>query len=114
MKPYRPKLESRFILDVTILDGTLIAPNTPFTKIWRMRNNGKTMWPFGTQLQWIGGETLGNRVSVELEVSETYHKFFILLQGVFFLVFLQGKSSVTLQKNSLFLSVIYFLPFSQI
>lgn len=113
MKPYRPKLESRFILDVTILDGTLIAPNTPFTKIWRMRNNGKTMWPFGTQLQWIGGETLGNRVSVELEVSETYHKFFILLQGVFFF-FLQGKKFSYLAKEFFIFICYIFLPFSQI
>ncbi|XXG49423.1 hypothetical protein AAC387_Pa02g3613 [Persea americana] len=68
MKHGRPKLESRFIQDVTILDGTLIAPNTPFTKIWRIRNNGILVWPRGTQLVWIGGDKLGDRVSVELEI----------------------------------------------
>ncbi|RWR74282.1 protein NBR1 [Cinnamomum micranthum f. kanehirae] len=68
MKPSRPKLESRFIQDVTILDGTLIVPNTPFSKIWRMRNNGTLAWPRGTQLVWIGGDRLGDRVSVELEI----------------------------------------------
>lgn len=33
------KLDSRFIQDVNILDGTIVAPLTPFTKIWRMRNS---------------------------------------------------------------------------
>lgn len=83
MKPSRPKLESRFIQDVTILDGTLIVPNTPFSKIWRMRNNGTLAWPRGTQLVWIGGDRLGDRVSVELEVSKTYHEFFICIHYMF-------------------------------
>lgn len=83
MKPSRPKLESRFIQDVTILDGTLIVPNTPFSKIWRMRNNGTLAWPHGTQLVWIGGDRLGDRVSVELEVSKTYHEFFICIHYMF-------------------------------
>lgn len=86
MKHGRPKLESRFIQDVTILDGTLIAPNTPFTKIWRIRNNGTLVWPRGTQLVWIGGDKLGDRVSVELEVSKTYHEFFICIHYMFYIL----------------------------
>ncbi|KAF8408307.1 hypothetical protein HHK36_007455 [Tetracentron sinense] len=69
MKPYRPKLDSRFIQDVNVVDGTTMAPTTPFTKIWRMRNNGTIVWPRGTQLVWIGGDQFTDRVSVEIPVD---------------------------------------------
>ncbi|XP_040987272.1 protein JOKA2 isoform X2 [Juglans microcarpa x Juglans regia] len=65
-----PKLDSRFILDVNVMDGTVMAPSTPFTKIWKMRNNGSAVWPRGTQLVWIEGDRLSNAFSVEIEVPE--------------------------------------------
>ncbi|XP_077226579.1 protein JOKA2-like [Tasmannia lanceolata] len=67
-RPGRAKLESCFIQDVTVLDGTMMAPATPFTKIWRMRNNGTVAWPSGTQLVWIGGDKLCDKFSAELEI----------------------------------------------
>ncbi|KAM5571916.1 hypothetical protein ABKV19_012144 [Rosa sericea] len=68
VKPGRPKLDSRFVLDVNVMDGTLMAPSTPFTKIWRMRNNGGLIWPKGTQLVWIGGDRFSKSDSVEIEI----------------------------------------------
>lgn len=68
VKPARTKLESRFIQDVTIIDGTMMAPGTHFTKIWRMRNNGTAVWPSGTQLVWMGGDNLSDKGSAELEI----------------------------------------------
>ncbi|CAL5021143.1 unnamed protein product [Urochloa decumbens] len=68
MKSKREKLESRFILDVTVLDGTLMTPSTPFTKIWRMHNNGSIVWPLGTQLIWVGGDQFALQTSVPLEI----------------------------------------------
>lgn len=68
MKPIRPQLDSCFIQDVNILDGTVMAPSTTFTKIWRMKNNGTIIWPHGTQLIWIGGDRLSETISVELEI----------------------------------------------
>ncbi|KAF5190720.1 Nbr1-like protein [Thalictrum thalictroides] len=62
------KIDSRFIEDVNIVDGTLMAPLTPFTKIWRMHNNGAVVWPRGTQLVWIAGVKLTNRESFEVEL----------------------------------------------
>lgn len=62
------KFDSRFIQDVNIVDGTVLAPSTPFTKIWRMRNNGTAVWPQKTQLLWIGGDKLSNLTSVEVEI----------------------------------------------
>ncbi|KAL9996333.1 putative PB1 domain, Zinc finger, ZZ-type, UBA-like superfamily, immunoglobulin-like protein [Helianthus debilis subsp. tardiflorus] len=64
----RSKLDSRFILDVNVLDGTIMAPFTAFTKIWRMRNNGTVIWPHGSQLQWIGGDRLSNSDFVDVEI----------------------------------------------
>ncbi|KAG6424532.1 hypothetical protein SASPL_114950 [Salvia splendens] len=62
------KLDSRFIQDVNIFDGTVMAPFTPFTKIWRMRNNGRVAWPPKTQLVWIGGDKLTDTLSTEVQV----------------------------------------------
>ena len=67
-KHAKPKLDSRFILDVNVIDGTMMAPSTAFTKIWRMRNNGTLVWPKGTQLIWIGGDQFSDTHSVYLEV----------------------------------------------
>jgi len=68
MKAKRDKLESRFILDVTVTDGTLMPPSSPFTKIWRMHNNGSIIWPLGTQLIWVGGDQFALQTSVPLEI----------------------------------------------
>lgn len=68
VNPGVSKLDSCFIVDVTMIDGALITPLTPFTKIWRMRNNGTVVWPEKTQLVWIGGDKLSNTFSVELRV----------------------------------------------
>ncbi|CAK8562968.1 unnamed protein product [Lathyrus sativus] len=70
-KHARQRLDSRFILDVNVIDGTMMAPSTPFTKIWRMRNNGTVAWPKGTQLVWIGGDRLSESHSVDLEVPDS-------------------------------------------
>ncbi|KAG8082363.1 hypothetical protein GUJ93_ZPchr0014g47553 [Zizania palustris] len=62
-------LECLFVKDVSVPDGTIMAPATPFTKIWRMHNNGSTMWPFGTQLVWVGGDLFACHSSVKLGIS---------------------------------------------
>ncbi|XP_062185640.1 protein JOKA2-like isoform X2 [Phragmites australis] len=65
--PVKP--DCHFIKDVTVPDGTPMAPSTPFTKIWRMQNSGATMWPFGTQLIWVGGDQFSCQSSVKLAIS---------------------------------------------
>ncbi|CAI9773801.1 unnamed protein product [Fraxinus pennsylvanica] len=62
------KLDSRFIQDVNIMDGTIMAPLTQFSKIWRMRNSGTLVWPQNTKLVWIGGDRLTDACSVEIEI----------------------------------------------
>ncbi|KAL0738917.1 hypothetical protein Bca4012_015127 [Brassica carinata] len=62
------KLDSRFVLDVNVTDGTVVAPSAPFTKIWKMRNNGSLVWPRGTQIFWVGGDRFSNSLSVDLQI----------------------------------------------
>ncbi|XP_013597152.1 PREDICTED: uncharacterized protein LOC106305319 [Brassica oleracea var. oleracea] len=62
------KLDSRFVLDVNVIDGTVVAPSAPFTKIWKMRNNGSLVWPRGTQIFWIGGDRFSNSFAVDLQI----------------------------------------------
>ncbi|KAI5080596.1 hypothetical protein GOP47_0004474 [Adiantum capillus-veneris] len=64
------KLDARFMKDVTIFDGTELAPGTKFTKIWRMCNNGSLAWPQNTQLLHIGGDIMSVQEAVNLELPE--------------------------------------------
>ncbi|CAL0325331.1 unnamed protein product [Lupinus luteus] len=66
----RPKLDSQFILDVNVIDGTMMAPSTAFTKIWRIHNNGTSVWPIGTQLVRIGGDNFSDSHLVDLQIPK--------------------------------------------
>jgi hypothetical protein len=41
--------------DITIPDGSVIAPGTNFTKVWKIRNTGTCLWDDGFSLVYIGG-----------------------------------------------------------
>merc|ERR1719218_170531 len=60
------KLAARFVADVSIFDGTQVAPCTPFTKIWRLKNVGEWAWPPGTQLTFVGGDQMSANLLVPL------------------------------------------------
>lgn len=57
-------LSSRFVADVTVNDGTQMAPRNRFTKVWRMRNTGNTEWPANTTLSFVSGDSLGGQDAV--------------------------------------------------
>lgn len=46
-----------FVADVTVPDGTLLAPGQTFNKIWRVRNTG-CPWEAGYQLVFVSGEAM--------------------------------------------------------
>jgi hypothetical protein len=48
-----------FISDVTIPDGTIMAPGTSFQKTWRLRNTGSCTWTSGYRLVFDSGDALG-------------------------------------------------------
>jgi len=60
------KLAARFVRDVTIFDGTQMAPGTNFTKIWKLKNVGEVPWPPGTRMLFVGGDQMTSEMSVPL------------------------------------------------
>jgi len=61
-----PRLAARFVRDVTIFDGTQMAPSTKFTKIWRLKNVGEVPWPPGSKLLFVGGDQMTSELAVPL------------------------------------------------
>jgi len=53
-------LNSCFIEDVNVPDGTVLVPQAQFLKIWKMSNNGSIAWPESTVLQYVGGQRMFN------------------------------------------------------
>jgi len=65
-RPEEPKLAARFVRDVSIFDGTQMAPGTTFTKIWRIKNVGEMAWPAGTRILYVGGDQMSADMSVPI------------------------------------------------
>lgn len=55
----QPWNNSNFVADVTIPDGTILAPGAQFVKKWRMRNSGNTTWGEGYHWTFDGGSQMG-------------------------------------------------------
>jgi Ig-like domain from next to BRCA1 gene len=58
-----------FVKDVTIPDGTVLAPGAAFTKIWKLQNAGTSTWTSSYSLAFVSGEQMGTITSVPLEQS---------------------------------------------
>jgi hypothetical protein len=52
------KLMCRFVRDVTMPDGSEVAPYSTFFKTWRVRNDGTRDWPEGCRLVSAGGDRM--------------------------------------------------------
>jgi len=57
-------LLGRFVSNVTVKDGTHLAPGEKFIKTWRMRNTAAIPWPENTKLAFVGGDALSSIESV--------------------------------------------------
>jgi hypothetical protein len=58
-----------FLGDASVPDNSPIAPNAPFIKIWRLRNDGNCAWGPGYALHslvFLGGTPMGAQPSMEL------------------------------------------------
>ncbi len=55
-----------FVSDVTIADGSYIAPGNTFIKTWRIRNNGTTTWTTNYKLVFVSGTQMSSVSSVNL------------------------------------------------
>lgn len=47
-------------IDVTIPDGTFLAPGEPFSKTWRVVNNGSCTWTGDYSLVWFSGDSFSS------------------------------------------------------
>jgi hypothetical protein len=59
-------LDSQYVADVTIPDGTVMTPGVGFVKTWRVRNSGTCDWEAGFQLIFVSGAQMGGPASVAL------------------------------------------------
>ena len=58
---------------MNVLDGAMMAPSTPFTKILQLRNSGSIAWPQNSRLVWIRGDKFSHADSTELEEVNYTH-----------------------------------------
>jgi hypothetical protein len=58
-------LAEQFVADVTIPDGTVLAPGAPFVKTWRVKNTGTCTWE-NYKLIFAVGEQMGGPASVNV------------------------------------------------
>jgi next-to-BRCA1 protein 1 len=52
-------LRAVFVRD-SIVDGTILPPNHVFEQTWVLRNEGKTNWPAGCSVKFVGGDYMGH------------------------------------------------------
>ena len=57
---------AQFITDVTIPDGTVLAPNTTFTKTWRLKNIGACTWSPSYSVVFVKGSAMSAPAAVNL------------------------------------------------
>jgi len=61
--------KAAFVADVTIPDGTVLAPGAAFTKTWKLQNIGTSTWTTSYLLEFISGEQMGTVASVHVSTS---------------------------------------------
>ena len=57
---------ARFVSDVTVPDGTTFAPNSTFTKTWRLKNAGSCNWTTAYSIVFVGGSGMNAPAAVSL------------------------------------------------
>lgn len=62
-------LSAGFVADVTVPDGSIVAPNSQFVKTWRVKNSGTCDWGAGAALVFTEGDQLGGPASVAVPAT---------------------------------------------
>ncbi len=63
-------LNMAYLADVTIPDGTVLAPGVAFVKTWRVRNSGTCAWKESTQLVFADGEQMRGPAAVAVPATD--------------------------------------------
>jgi hypothetical protein len=66
-----PCNSARFVSDVTIPDGTVLAPGTVFTKTWRLKNIGACTWTTGYDAVFVGGTQMSSSAEIAMPGNVT-------------------------------------------
>ena len=53
-----PCNRAAFITDVTVSDGSLFTPDSQFSKVWRLNNNGRCAWTAKYELVYYSGDKM--------------------------------------------------------
>lgn len=61
--------KAQFVSDVTVPDGTIFAPNTVFSKTWRLKNVGTCTWTTSYALMFDSGEKMGGPDSAAMPTN---------------------------------------------
>jgi len=61
--------KAEFVSDMTVLDGTIFAPNATFVKTWRLKNVGTTTWTPSYTVVYVSGSQMGAPASLALPAS---------------------------------------------
>jgi len=64
------KPSATFVLDVNVLDGSIVHCSSAFKKIWRMKNTGSSAWPANTRLRFVGGDKLCDVQDFEVALAQ--------------------------------------------
>lgn len=73
------ELDSSFVKDTTVFDGSEVIPHMQFKKIVCLKNSGSKPWPQGTQLVHIGGNELSLILAVDLKVRVYFSQISTIL-----------------------------------
>ncbi len=60
-----------YVKDVTVPDGTVLAPGEKFTKTWRLRNIGNCTWTKSYALAFVSGNNMKGPASVDMPAKIT-------------------------------------------
>jgi N-acetylmuramoyl-L-alanine amidase len=58
--------DAAFVADVTVPDGAIVRPETALTKVWRLRNTGRSTWTPAYRLAFYAGDRLDGPADVAL------------------------------------------------
>jgi hypothetical protein len=61
--------KAEYVADITIPDGTDLAPGAAFTKTWRVQNTGTSVWTTNYALAFMAGARMGGPDAVPLTQS---------------------------------------------
>jgi hypothetical protein len=77
-----PGLSIDFVNDITIPDGTRMAPGEAYTKVWRLQNTGSMQLPSNAKLVFLSGDKMSGPMTTDLPDAEAGQQFDITMDLV--------------------------------